>query len=353
MLFQQARGRYLQLRLTLSGNGRTTPRIRALRAYYPRFSYLEHYMPAVYREDERSASFLDRFLSNFEGLYTSLEDSIAAVQVLFDVRSAPADALEWLAGWLGVALDPTWDESRRRLFIKHAPTFFQWRGTTRGLQMALRLALDECADEAIFAAQPCVRCTSAIRIIEKFRTRLLPALVLGDPTDGGGPRVATSPQQRWQPGQGTALLNKLYNDFLSSASAAKQPTTGGAAATQPAQYTLTPTDEERDQWEQFSESVLGFVPVSTIEETARWQDFLKRRHVTPEQLKLDYGAAGAATAPPFSEIPLPSNLPRTQARLKDWLEFIAETETDADALRRRQCITARPSVVVRAATRRR
>lgn len=356
LLFQQARGRYLQLRLTLNGNGRTTPRIHALRAYYPRFSYLEHYVPALYREDERSASFLDRFLSNFEGLYTSMEDAIASVQVLFDVRSAPSDALEWLAGWLGVALDPTWDEARRRLFIKHAPTFFQWRGTTRGLQMALRLALDECADEAIFADQPCARCTGAIRIIEKFRTRLLPAAVLGDPTGGGSvPLVTVSPQPRWQPGQGIAVLNKLYNDFLTGAPA-QQTTTGAAAtqatvaaiiqaaavfaatgqatnSTQPVQYTLTPTDEERDLWEQFSQAVLGFVPTSTTDETLRWQDFLKRRHVTAEQLRIDYGAS---TAQPFSEIPLPFDLPRTPARLEDWLKFIADTDAEADALARRQ-----------------
>jgi hypothetical protein len=70
LLFQRAAGRYMQLQIVLSGNGRLTPRIRALRAYYPRFSYLERYLPAAYREDPRSASFLDRFLANIEGFYT-------------------------------------------------------------------------------------------------------------------------------------------------------------------------------------------------------------------------------------------------------------------------------------------
>ena len=177
LLFQRTRGRYLQLRLRLVGNGRSTPRLRALRAYYPRFSYLARYLPAVYREDEQSASFLDRFLANVEGLYTTLEDKIAAVQMLFDVRSAPTDALDWLATWLGVALDPAWDEAKRRLFIKHAAFFFQYRGTTYGLELALRLALDDCVDEAAFTDEALQASATrrahphSFRLVEKFRAR--------------------------------------------------------------------------------------------------------------------------------------------------------------------------------------
>ena len=99
----------------LVSNGRTTPRLRALRVYYPRFSYLEEYLPDVYREDPTSASFLERFLANTEGIFTGLEDRIANAQYFLDPRTTPPEYLEWLGGWLGVSVDSAWDERRKRL----------------------------------------------------------------------------------------------------------------------------------------------------------------------------------------------------------------------------------------------
>ena len=143
LLFQQAVGRYIEIRLTLRGSRRSSPKIRALRAYYPRFSYAQ-YLPAVYREDSGSASFVDRFLANFEGVLTELEGRIASAEVLLDHAAAPADALDWLASWLGATLDPRWDEARRRLFIDNAVQLYRTRGTRRGLLAAVRLAVDAC-----------------------------------------------------------------------------------------------------------------------------------------------------------------------------------------------------------------
>ena len=170
LLFQRAKGRWLQIELRLVGNGRTTPRIRALRAYYPRFSYLEHYLPGVYRENAESASFVDRFLALFEGFFTTIEDRIAAAQMLFDVRSAPSEALAWLASWFAVAFDESWSERKRRLFLAHAVEFFEWRGTPSGMLAALRLALEECPSDSIFEfGEPLPR--TGIRIQESFRKR--------------------------------------------------------------------------------------------------------------------------------------------------------------------------------------
>ena len=84
----------------------------------PTLSYLEKYLPRVYQENPSSASFLDRFLANFEGIYTTIEDRIAAVQCRFDPQTAPAGDLEYLASWIGVALDASWDESKQRIFLR-------------------------------------------------------------------------------------------------------------------------------------------------------------------------------------------------------------------------------------------
>jgi phage tail-like protein len=166
LLFQQARGRYLQLMLVLSGNGRTTPHLHTLRAYYPRLSYPKKYLPDVYLEDAGSAAFLERFLANEEGFFTEIEGKVNDVSLLFDPRGAPAEALDWLAGWVGIALDPLWAglqlkrqpqvrrqlprrraaADRRRLFIRFARKLYERRGTPAGIHFALLLLLDPCLE---------------------------------------------------------------------------------------------------------------------------------------------------------------------------------------------------------------
>lgn len=166
LLFQGISGRYLQLRITIRGNGRATPALRALRAWYPRFSYLEHYLPAIYSEDPLSASFLERWLANFEGLYTNLEDKIEHIALLFDPRTIPPDALVWLACWFGLVLDPLWTVERKRLLIRHIDQLYRMRGTVQGLEIAMHLYLDRQVDESIFTTPQSA--TSTVRIVENF-----------------------------------------------------------------------------------------------------------------------------------------------------------------------------------------
>ncbi len=176
LLIQNTQGRYAQVRLELSGNGRVTPVIEAMRVHYPRFSYPERYLPAIYRDpaDADAASFLERLLANPEGFYSEIEGKMRDVSVLFDARSAPGDALDWLAGWYGLMVDPLWAGiqgrrvaggsrsgadaystygasyhprwDRRRLFIRYARKLYQRRGTLDGIRFALLLLLDPCLE---------------------------------------------------------------------------------------------------------------------------------------------------------------------------------------------------------------
>ncbi|MFL6227735.1 MAG: phage tail protein [Pyrinomonadaceae bacterium] len=308
LLFQRARGRYLQLKLVLTGDGRSTPRLRALRAYYPRFSYSVNYLPGVYREDEQSASFLERFLANFEGTYTALEDKIGAVQLLFDVRSAPSDALEWLAGWYGVALDPAWDEPRRRVFIKNAMHFFAYRGTTHGLELALRLVFDECVDDSAFTVTPPdeVRHNMrGIRLVERFRARNVPAALVGDPSDTDAPGfVPVARETRWQPSDSSEWLHKAYREQLNLTDANEFPIS-------------KPGGERGVMWEEFARRTLGFVPSATAADAGSWRDFLARRYRTVKALN----AAHESVWGSFTDVTLPASLPARGAQLFDWYGF--------------------------------
>lgn len=321
LLFQKAKGRYLQIQVRLAGNGRVSPRLRALRAYYPRFSYLNHYLPAVYREEVVSASFLDRFLANLEGFNTATEDRIVAARMLFDQRSAPSEALEWLASWFGVALDPAWDEWRRRLFIRHAMEFFQWRGTPHGLQMTLRLAFDEEPNDSIFNA-PGVGCGSAARssrrkkvrcqcglveryrIVERFRTRRRPSVLFGDPTTVSGPRHTLS-AGRWSPDKGLAELNQRYQKAVGRTDVTFTLEVPGDAALAAARAA-------------FAEQELGFVPSDNADELLGWQDFL---HSTHSEGITELQAAYEASWSSFELIPLPSGQNDGIGQWAEWRNY--------------------------------
>ena len=337
LLFQKTRGRYLQLRLTLSGTGRNTPRLQALRAYYPRFSYLRQYLPAVYRDDAVSASFLDRYLANVEGFYTVLEGKIEQVQTLFDTRTVPAEYLDWLAGWLGLTLDLGWSETTRRLVISHGPQMFRQRGTRNGMIRAIRLALDPCPDESLFQDTTCsynypgekFQSPFTVRVIERFLTRNAPGVVYGDPTEALGPG-STTISSDWTPAQGADPLHQRFRDYLNSfyGSIQRLNDAWGTSYSSFDAVNLPPTQPAKKtqaaDWKRFLQGALGFTYAAvTSDDLQAYQDFLARQYPHISDLNTAYKLSGSNALPSFAEAQLPATFPAGGRVLQDWIEFVS------------------------------
>jgi hypothetical protein len=180
--------------------------------------------------------------------------------------------------------------------------------------MALRLALDECVDATLFTDLSTQgRRTSPIRIIEKYRMRRTPGVVLGDPTNTSGPRLV-APTTRWLPAQGGAVLAQRYTDFL------KPP---GLAPGQVVGFPITaPLDPAlAAAWNQFVRDTLGFVPSATAADLPRWQDFLARRYQHIDAFNAAYRLSGTQRLVAFSAASLPDTLPPDGAPLQDWYQF--------------------------------
>jgi phage tail-like protein len=142
--------------------------------------YLD-YLPAIYQQDVEPGrpNFLGRFLLAFEQVLTGLGDvedpgleerldgivdpvggqlRLAGIHRYFDPgpypderahEQAPAEFLEWLAGWVALAVRADLDELRRRDFPAQAVSLYRLRGTKEGLERVIRIytRLESAIDE--------------------------------------------------------------------------------------------------------------------------------------------------------------------------------------------------------------
>jgi phage tail-like protein len=156
-LVGQAPGRYLYLRLQLTGNGSTTPVVHRIRLDFPRVTSADQ-LPAVYTQDPVAADFTERFLSLFDAAFEDADRAVERYPALLDPAGVPDEVLPWLGGLLGLLFDPGWDAGIRRSLIAAAPGLYRGRGTPGALKQVIKIvfgvdvAISELATERNWAA---------------------------------------------------------------------------------------------------------------------------------------------------------------------------------------------------------
>jgi phage tail-like protein len=108
-------------------------------AVVSRNGYMRRGLPAIYQGGDLTM----RFVGELEAVLDPVVAILDSLDHHFDPDLAPPDLLELLAAWLGVELDESWPEERRRDLVRRAGELHRKRGTRAGLELALSIAFPE------------------------------------------------------------------------------------------------------------------------------------------------------------------------------------------------------------------
>jgi phage tail-like protein len=106
--------------------------VAGLRTPYPLASML----PAIYQEDD---PFIGRFTAGLDDVLAPIIATLDCLEAYVDPMLAPEDFLEWIAEWVGVALNENAPITLHRNAVAHAAELHRLRGTVGGLRAALEL----------------------------------------------------------------------------------------------------------------------------------------------------------------------------------------------------------------------
>ena len=256
-------GRFLWLKLELSGDGYASAAVKSLRVHYPRQSYLEN-LPAIYQAEEDSRRFVERFLSIAQAEWDPLETSIAEISRYFDPRTVPdGPFLDYLARWLALPLEGSWTYAQKRHLLRAAPGFTGRAGTLGGIHDYLRAYLEAMREEFSEHSGEKNQPDVYPRLVEGFRERdrlMLSVRELGQ---------LGSIAPLWSP----SAVARLQLDVFAREGEARMVSTG---------------DPERDLFHEFSHRFRVFVPSAWVR-TGEEERMIRRavEAVKPSQAAYD------------------------------------------------------------------
>jgi phage tail-like protein len=126
--------RYLWLQVRMDSlDAVSSPRLHQVHAQTSGVSYLEQ-LPRIYRRDDASTRFLERFLALARSTLQDWDDEIDAIVRRFDPSTTPAEHLQWLAGCMAFVPPQGLEPTALRTLIARLPYLYERRGTASGLR---------------------------------------------------------------------------------------------------------------------------------------------------------------------------------------------------------------------------
>jgi phage tail-like protein len=95
-------------------------------------------MPLVYREDPLA----EQLCASFDDVLAPIFATLDCLPAYLDPRTAPADMLDWLAGWIGLTVSAHEEPTRKRELISAGAALLPWRGSVRSVQEAVVAAFN-------------------------------------------------------------------------------------------------------------------------------------------------------------------------------------------------------------------
>ncbi len=96
-------------------------------------------LPPIYRE----ADFAMRLVGALEGVLDPIFALLDSLPANFSADYASRPAVDLLAAWIGVELDEALELDARREVVRMGAELHRWRGTARGLELALKLTFPD------------------------------------------------------------------------------------------------------------------------------------------------------------------------------------------------------------------
>lgn len=93
-------------------------------------------LPELYADD----SFAQRLCQGLDEVLAPVLATLDCLPSYLDPDTAPADMVEWLAGWVGVAVVPEMPDERQRRLVTGAARLYVWRGTLSAIKTIVELS---------------------------------------------------------------------------------------------------------------------------------------------------------------------------------------------------------------------